>query len=134
MSPVVLFDHADYGTRLLFQQGEINPRNEIGKIGVSFHNWFSSLFYKTITIEATLINENGRQQNQQFILNRNSLIKYLGKDASSKLSDETLIALLHQKMISSANLNQVNEIDKQKQSAAGDHLRHAGEHNQKSIA
>jgi hypothetical protein len=70
MSPVVLFDHADYGTRLLFQQGEINPRNEIGKIGVSLHNWFSSLFYKTITIEATLISEKGRQQNQQFILNR----------------------------------------------------------------
>lgn len=133
-SPVVLFTHKDYGTRLLFQQGTTNPRNEIGKLGVSIHNWFSSLFYKTITIESTLINEKGKQENQRFILNRNSLIKYLGKTASSRLGDAALIEMLHQQMISSTNLNQVSEADKKKQSTAGEHLRHAGEHNQRRIA
>ncbi|RUR13183.1 hypothetical protein [Legionella sp. km772] len=133
-SPVILFNHNDYGTRLLFQQGEVNPRNEIGKMGVGLHGWFSSLFYKTITIEATLINEMGRKDKQRFLVNRNSLIKYLGKAASATLNDEALIDLLHQKMIASTNLNQVSDEDKKKQSAAGEHLRHAGEHNQRSLS
>ncbi len=133
-SAVVVFNQAEYGSRLLFQQGGTNPRNELGKLGVSLHNQFSSLFYKTITIEATSIDENGAHQNQKFIINRNSLIKYLGKEASTKHSDDALIALLHEKMLASSNLNQTSGVDKQKQNLAGDHLRHAGEHNHRRIA
>lgn len=128
-SPVVLFTHDEYGARLLFQQGEANPRNQLGKNGVSLHHWFNSLFYKTITIEAPLIDEHGKhQKNQRFIINKNSLIKYIGSSASNNDSDEVLIKKLHEKMYHSP-LNQPTEEDKLRQKQAGDHLRHAGEYN-----
>ncbi|KTD11973.1 hypothetical protein Lgra_1431 [Legionella gratiana] len=127
-SPVVLFNHDQYGTRLLFQQGEANPRNQLGKNGVTVHHWFSALFYKTITIEATLIDTQGRHQNQRFIINKSSLIKYIGSSASNADSDEVLIRKLHEKMYHSS-LNRPTEQDKLRQKQAGDHLRHAGEYN-----
>lgn len=51
-SPVILFSHPEYGQRLLFKNSAANTRNELGKNGVSIHNGFSSLFYKTIKINA----------------------------------------------------------------------------------
>ncbi|KTD13252.1 hypothetical protein [Legionella jamestowniensis] len=131
-TPVVIFTHKEYGERLLFQLGESNPRNKLGKNGVSFHNPFSALFYKTIKIQADLIDEQGKHQNRTFYINRNSLIKYLGKEANSSDSDTQLVSQLNATLYNSA-LNEPNPQDKQKQSAAGEHLRHAGEHNQRRI-
>jgi phenylacetate-coenzyme A ligase PaaK-like adenylate-forming protein len=130
-STVVLFNHQEYGARLLFQQGKTNPRNMLGKIGITVHSQLGSWFYKTITIEARLVNEDGKfEEKAQFILNRSSLIKYIGEDASPEDSDEELIKKLNSKMLCPMSNNME---DKDKQSKAGEQLRHAGEHNQKKV-
>jgi phenylacetate-coenzyme A ligase PaaK-like adenylate-forming protein len=131
-SPVIVFNHSEYGERLLFQQGETNPRNELGKNGVTLHRFIGSMFYETIQIEATQILENGQQEINQFNINRSSLIKYLGPDAHADDADQVLINKLQAKLWKS-NLNQPNRIEKEMQSAAGEHLRHAGQHNQRVI-
>lgn len=131
-TPVVVFNHEEYGERLLFQQGEVNPRNELGKNGVTLHRWPSSMFYRTIKIQATEIDETGRHEEREFAVNRNSLIKYLGADASTEDADEELIRKLNAKLWNS-ELNLPNPEDQKKQSEAGEHLRHAGQHNQRLI-
>lgn len=131
-SPVILFKHKEYGERLLFQQGQANPRNELGKNGVTLHRWPRSMFYRTIKITATQLDESGRYENQEFSLNRNSLVKYLGEEASSQDSDEQLVNKLKNKLWKS-ELNKPSPEDRNKQSQAGDHLRHAGQHNQRPI-
>ena len=104
-SSVFLFHHEFYGLRLLFKNGETNPRNQLGKIGITLHNRFESLFYKTITVQADLIDESGTKRNQIFILNRSSLIKYIGENTDTKSSDTELIEKLNAKMLASDNLN-----------------------------
>ncbi|MBA3536996.1 MAG: hypothetical protein H0T84_10365 [Tatlockia sp.] len=130
-SPVVVFNHSEYGERLLFQQGETNPRNELGKNGVTLHRFPGSFFYKTIQIEATQLLENGQRETKQFTLNRSSLIKYLGENANDD-ADEVLINKLQEKLWKS-DLNEPSRTEKEMQSAAGEHLRHAGQHNQRLI-
>ena len=131
-SPVIVFNHEEYGERLLFQKGETNPRNELGKNGVTLHQWPKSLFYKTIKIQATEIDQHGQHEAREFTLNRNSLIKYIGGDASVDDSDEELIEKLNSKLWHS-ELNQPDFEDKERQSEAGEHLRHAGQHNKRLI-
>lgn len=132
-SPVVIFNHHEYGRRLLFQQGESNPRNQLGKNGITLYNPLSSLFYRTIRVEADLIDEHGKHEQQEFILNRNSLIKYLGTGAHANDSDEQLVRKLNEKLWDSS-LNAPNSDDKQKQSDAGERLRHAGRYNQRTLS
>ncbi|CAM4462779.1 MAG: hypothetical protein LEGION0403_FIIPPAGN_01372 [Legionella sp.] len=88
-TPVVLFNHHEYGQRLLFKNGITNPRDVIGKNGVTFHGNFSSLFYKTIKFQAQVASESGKYELREFCINRNSFIKYLGEDAHKKLQDQT---------------------------------------------
>lgn len=128
-SPVVVFSHPEYGDRLLFQRGEVNSRNQLGKNGVSFHSYLGSFFYRTIAIEAEVLDPKGSKSKQIFYINRNSLIKYLGTD----LKNEDLIAVLANKMIKSSNLDNPGKEDKERQSFSGQNLRHAGEHNQKKV-
>ncbi|CDZ77986.1 hypothetical protein BN59_02282 [Legionella massiliensis] len=131
-SPVVIFNHEEYGERLLFQQGEANPRNELGKNGVTLHRWPGSMFYRTIKIQAAQIDEHGTQEAREFTVNRNSLIKYIGGDASSDDSDDALIRKLQSKLWIS-ELNNPSQEEKAKQGEAGEHLRHAGQHNQRAV-
>lgn len=133
-SPTIIFNHTEYGQRLLFQQGLSNPRDELGKNGVTLHHWFSALFYKTIRIQATLVDEKGVHNDHSFILNRNSLIKYIGKNASATDTDEALINKLDATFCTS-DLNQAtNAQDRQRQITSGEMgLRHAGQHNQRRI-
>lgn len=131
-SPIILFKHKEYGERLLFQQGEANPRNKLGKNGVTLHRWPSSMFYRTIKINATQIDEAGAAENREFKVNRNSLIKYISGDANSRDSNERLIEKLNNKLWQS-ELNKPSLEDKARQSEAGEHLRHAGQHNQRLI-
>jgi hypothetical protein len=69
---VVVFHHDEYGNRLIFTNGKTNPRDQLGKNGVTIHGWFTSLFYKTIHVNATVIEANGkpvvRQGQVQFLL------------------------------------------------------------------
>lgn len=128
-SPVVLFYHSEYGQRLLFQKGVSNPRDILGKNGVTIHNGFGSLFYKTISIRAMVADESGTQQSHIFNVNRNSLIKYLGKKAKNSDSDVELMDKLNAQLWSADNNK--DDAQKQIQVDAGSHgLRHAGRHNQ----
>ncbi len=132
-SPVIVFNHPEYGDRLLFQQGESNPRNELGKNGVTLHTSpLAPLFYKIIAIEATQILENGQEEIQTFWVNRSSLVKYLGDNANKGDTDAVLMHKLQTKLWKS-DLNQPNRDEKAQQSEAGEKLRHAGQHNQRVI-
>lgn len=123
---VVLFQHPEYGRRLLFKNGVVNPRDELGKHGVTIHHWFASFFYRTIPIQAILSDESGKEEHRVFYVNRNSLIKYLGAGDHATQSDEDLLLALKQKLWTENSDDQRN-----KQSQAGAHgLRHAGRHNQ----
>ncbi|MBA2711662.1 MAG: hypothetical protein H0U57_13875 [Tatlockia sp.] len=132
-SPVIVFNHPEYGERLLFQQGETNPRNELGKNGVTLHSSsLAPLFYNVIAIEAAQILENGEKENKLFYVNRSSLVKYLRADANKDDLDAVLVNKLKAKLWKT-DLNQPSLEEKFKQSAAGEHLRHAGQHNQRVI-
>nr|HAT8715365.1 hypothetical protein [Legionella jordanis] len=131
-SAVIVFNHPEYGERLLFQQGQTNPRNELGKNGVTVHHWPASMFYRTIKIEANQILENGQQRKTVFVVNRSSLIKYICGHASANDSDSKLIRILNNKLWKS-ELNNPTLEDKERQNTAGEHLRHAGQHNQRRI-
>lgn len=122
-SSVILFNHPEYGDRLLFKKGATNPRDQLGKNGVTVHGFFSSLFYNTIRIKAKI---DGTGSTQSFNINRNSLIKYLGKDNGQALTDEELINALNDKF-------QTKKDENISQEFPGLGLRHAGERNQKSL-
>lgn len=95
-SPVTIFDHPEYGQRLIFNKGIVNPRDELGKNGVTFHNSWGRYFYNTIAIEAELISEDGSRQPHIFNINRNSLIKHVG--VKTPISDPDLMAELMKAM------------------------------------
>ncbi|MGL5741570.1 MAG: hypothetical protein ACRCXC_02960 [Legionella sp.] len=130
-SPVILFKHNEYGTRLLFKNGVANPRDQLGKNGVTIHNWFSSLFYRTIAINAVLINESCEEENRVFYVNRNSLVKHLGADVNGADSDANLIKSLESKLWhGDSNISTDKEQQAQQIKAGTEGLRHAGRHNQ----
>lgn len=118
-SPVTLFTFPEYGTRLLFKNAISNPRDTLGKNGVTFHSWFTSFFYKTVAIQATI---DGQESPQTFYVNRNSLIKYLGNGSCPQNTDKELLEHLEAKF-----WNDDDAI--KKQAHAGQvGLRHAGQH------
>jgi phenylacetate-coenzyme A ligase PaaK-like adenylate-forming protein len=122
-SSVVLFSHNDYGARLLFKNGITNPRDLLGKNGVTTHSWLASFFYKTIQIEATVVNENGKEKTKKLYINHNSLIKYLGKTPEQIKSDDQLIFDLHACLWS--NDKEQKDILNHREEG----LQHAGKHN-----
>ncbi|MGQ3887920.1 phenylacetate--CoA ligase family protein [Legionella sp. CNM-1927-20] len=130
-SPVILFNHPEYGQRLLFKNGITNPRDELGKNGVTIHNAFSARFYKTINIIAIHRDNKGVEKEQVFKVNRNSLIKYLGTDVTRHATNEQIITTLKKKLWHDTDtLQTISE----KQIQAGTHgLRHAGQHNQQPL-
>lgn len=118
-NPVIPFYPGLNGSRLLFTHGKTNPRDLIGKNGVDIHGRWLSFFYKTIRVKARVKNHQGEFKEKLFYINRNSLIKYLGKESEEPLSDSELIDFLN-------NLtNQINE--------SGNDLRHAGTQKQPHI-
>ncbi len=131
-TPVVLFNHNEYGQRLLFKNGVTNPRDIIGKNGVTFHGGFASLFYRTIKFQAEVVNESGKYELREFRINRNSLIKYLGEDAHKKLQDADLAAALNQQLWTTDNNHGVEQKPQQIKAGA-EGLRHAGRYNQRLV-
>ncbi|USQ14624.1 hypothetical protein J2N86_04745 [Legionella lytica] len=131
-SPVVLFNHHEYGQRLLFKNGITNPRDVLGKNGVTFHSSFASLFYKTIKFQAEVVNELGAYELREFRINRNSLIKYLGEEAHKDLQDDALSAALNRQLWASDSNDDMEQ--KKRQIKAGtEGLRHAGRYNQRLV-
>lgn len=133
LTPAIVFNHDEHGERLIFKNGETNPRNELGKNGITIHRFPASLFHPTITIFVAEIDKYGiHHANHEFKLNRNSLVKYLGADAEA--SDDELIEILNQNLWASHDLNNPTKEVKAKQDEAGNHLRHAGQHNKRVIS
>lgn len=133
-SPVVFFEHEEYGRRLLFKNGISNTRDLLGKNGVTTHNGFGSLFYKIIRVRALVgVDESGNGIYRTFNINRNSLSKYLDEAPNNTLFDEVLMLQLQEKLWSTDS----NEDGEQKpiQVNAGTYgLRHAGRHNERLIS
>ena len=121
-SPVTLFSHNDYGVRLLFKKGLTNPRDLLGKNGVTTHSWLAAFFYKTIHIQATVVDEHSQEKIKRLYVNRNSLIKYLGKAPKQIQSDDQLIAELHA-CLSRTDVEQRTFLDSK------DGVQHAGKYN-----
>lgn len=112
----------EYGNRLIIKKGPLNPRDKLGKFGITTHNWFTSLFYETINIKFTTgFDSKGKPITKTFRLNRNSLIKYVrAADPQS-----TINAQSSQKRI----LQNFKKILKSGSPTDGSVLRHAGKHN-----
>lgn len=127
-SSVVLFKHNEYGTRLLFKNGIVNPRDKLGKNGVTIHNWFTALFYRTVAIEAPVVDESGQVTHQVFHVNRNSLRKYLGEEDDT-ISDDQLVKTLESKLWKGDG-SDAEKQRKQQVDAGSQGLRHAGRLNQ----
>ena len=123
-SNVVVFNHPEYGARLLFTNGATNPRDKMGKNGITFHGFFTSFFYKTVPLDVTVIDEEGNQSQRVLRVNRSSLAKYIGDGADGANTDNDLVDALNQK------LHDTGFIANQ---AAGEGLRHAGQHNRRSL-
>lgn len=121
---VIPFYHRDYGTRLLFQHGSTNPRDELGKNGVTIHGWFASLFYRTITMTATSLHPDGSSTSHTYYMNRRSLLKYLGQAVKETDDDATLVEALKQ---------HIQHILNAQAASHGGGLRHAGRYNQRVI-
>ena len=130
---VVLFNHSEYGTRLLFKDGVANPRDQLGKNGVTIHRGLSVLFHKKIRIEAEVTDESGRATRQKIYINRNSLVKYLGEEEHKNLSDNELVNHLQRKL-ADANKEEArpdSELNPNEKMVGG--LRHAGKYNQSRV-
>ncbi len=54
-APVKILVSKEYGKRLLFMNSPVNPRDELGKMGITFHTNIFRKFYKTIPIKMNLI-------------------------------------------------------------------------------
>lgn len=129
-SPVVIFHHKEYGHRLLFQQGITNPRNTLGKNGVTVHLKFSSLFHQCLRIRADVIDGMDNVTNREFYINRKSLIKFLGEEANH-LHDDDLFKYLKSHLWQE-DYNE-GEIPRKVQIEAGKRINHAGAHNQHKL-
>lgn len=100
-TPAVIFTHKEYGSRLLFTSGSTNPRDELGKNGISFHSWSGSFFYTTIPCKVTILDEKSEPENKELFINRSSLIKYLGLRENVSYTNAYLIQCLNQTLASS---------------------------------
>lgn len=113
----------EYGNRLILKKGALNPRDELGKMGITTHNWFTSIFYKTIKVRVVVGKDNqGRKIQQTFNLNRNSLVKYI------RASQPTLA--VHRNNTDSYILKSLKKVLTTAVPTDGGTLRHAGRQNQ----
>ncbi len=121
-SPVRIFHHKEHGSRLIFTQGSINPRNLLGKFGVDFHNDAAALSRSVVKVRVRVLLEKGESANRDMNINRSSLMKYISatrqQQIDPSITDEKLVELLN------ATLD-----DKTFKPA----LRHAGQHHQRLL-
>ena len=119
------YTNSEHGTRLIFTEGLVNPRNELGKIGVSFHHWFAAWFRRTITWSLAIENEKGVTRTEKVYIDRQSLVKYLrgaGQEIRGDESDRRLEFCLN------------TALEQKNQNSKGQNLRHAGQHNTRSLS
>lgn len=117
---------SEYGERIVFSQGPVNPRDKLGKIGINFHNNFTAPSHQTITASILIQDSDGSENLRTFHLNRKSLLEYLTAcnpktTANSNSTDAQLIKKLN------------IALKKQTQNTDGLQLRHAGEYRHHSI-
>ncbi len=137
-----VFKSKEYGNRLVFVDGPTNPRDELGKNGVNFHNWFTALFRRTVNIKIKLkeLDKNGNEKEvtRTLRLNRNSFMQYLDSLPGLKGQVRNAIRTSFEKDKMKVAIDTFNAYLKDKTNAEkffekGVHLRHAGTHNKKPI-
>lgn len=138
-TPVKIYYNAEYGNRLIFVKGPTNPRDELGKNGITFHNRFSRLFHNTIQLHLDLINKDNKRSQRLFYVNKNSLSKYLQAFNSSfnakNKTNKQLVEELRTHLWEIDNLNDPGEVNAKKQGKVGEKsLRHAGTHNKSQLS
>lgn len=99
LQPVRIFSSKEYGQRLLFVNGLTNPRNELGKMGVKFHERHVVRKATTVTARFQLLDDANHLTDRTFTLNRASLCSYLsahvpGQKVDDNLTDDGLLDLL----------------------------------------
>jgi hypothetical protein len=61
--PGVIFSFADYGSRLLFKTGKINPRDELGKLGIRYQ--LSLQFHFMVLSDGKSSNKHNRHRRKR---------------------------------------------------------------------
>lgn len=92
-----------YGSRLGFVDPDnkallkTNPRGEFGKLGVTYHSFFGSLFHSTITVEVT---DAATTENKVVYLNKKSTVKWLNAQLpeDQKVNNDTQDANIVEKI------------------------------------
>ena len=112
----------EHGTRLIFDNGAVNPRDILGKIGVTFHNKVAAVSRSTISINLPI--HDGDEVGERVVhFNRSSLFKYIQAyhhdfKLDHRLSDADLVDKLKDVLV-------LPELK--------DGLRHAGQHNKRQL-
>jgi phenylacetate-coenzyme A ligase PaaK-like adenylate-forming protein len=121
---VTFFTHNEYGTRALLTDGAVNPRDQLGKMGIDFHTWAGSFFHRTITTKASVRDEKGAIKTQTIYFNRGSVIKYLralGCTIKDDIDHSGLVRKLNEALLM------------KHQNSKALQLRHAGRHNSRLL-
>lgn len=140
-SPVRLHDSREYSQRLLVVNYALNPRDKLGKTGITFHRGLGVLFHRTIKVNVTLLDKEGNEVQRRLFVNRKSLTKYLaGSDKDervvlSNMSKAEIIGHLNESCWNDHALNDRDQDFAEEQGEFGENgLRHVGQHNQRRIA
>jgi len=121
------FKNDEYGTRVIFTAGLVNPRDQLGKIGVHAYNRFGALFHRTIKVKAEVQSKLGQVSTQTLHLSRESVIDYIEASGGTFIGKRSEIRDID-------IVNRLNEIlSTPNQNSRGMNLRHAGRYNTRSL-
>jgi phenylacetate-coenzyme A ligase PaaK-like adenylate-forming protein len=122
-SKLRMYSSKEYSSRLLLDgPHHLNPRDKLGKFGITYHSYITAFQSHAIKVKAIVIDEQQREKNKTIYLNRKSLKKYL----KATYHDIDTEHANDQQLIAKLNENCPEHEDSQ-------HLRHAGKHNQRPI-
>ncbi len=124
LTPKLRIHHTqEYSSRLLvLGQHYLNPRDELGKIGITYHGYFTAFQSHTIKVKATVIDEKQQEKQKTIYLNRKSLKKYL----KAAYPDFDVENATDWRLVAKLNTDCPPLEDSQ-------HLRHAGRHNKRPV-
>lgn len=142
---VVVIHHPEHGRRVIFKNSFLNPRDELGKFGVSYSK---IPFWGSIPVSVNAIYKGSEPIRRTIRINRKSLKKYVKamrhlspevKASVDGLNDVDLIHLLNTTMLVKDNYPDLSEpqfeaMKRQIEAQYGDlGLRHVGERNQRLL-
>lgn len=130
-STVKVFISKEYGARLIFSSGPINPRDQLGKFGIRIWDNISANRHHIIKVAAEVIYSDNAKRVEIFNLDRSSLIKYMQALVPPvKLQKNvTLDSLDDSELIQKFNIILKRGV----RNHDGRELRHLGEHSERDI-